>query len=156
MILSCLSLLPFLLIGLPADIWAYSNAAIFLFFSLWSYSITRTVLTKNHYDKNLRLGKFSIVLVIATLYVVFLSCYYARTFNNDDDPKWVLLVILIGHSFLFYSIFYLVNFIAKAIATVEFKKTTTFDGYSRYFFLFLIFPIGIWWLYFKIQLATKS
>ena len=156
LLLSCLSILPIAFIGLSPDIWAYTNVVIFSFFALWAFSITKLLLYKNNYDADLKLGKFSAILIIATAYVIFLSLHYANTYNNFDEPGWFLLVILIGHSFLFYSIFYLTNFISKTIATVDKKGIVTFSDYAQYFFLLLIFPIGIWWLDSKIKLLANS
>jgi hypothetical protein len=148
--------LPIAFIGLSPFIWAYTNVVIFSFFALWSFSITKLLLDKNNYDDALKLGKFSAVLIIATAYVIFLSLHYANSYNNFDEPGWFLLLILIGHSFLLYSIFYLANFIAKTIATVDKKGIVKFNDYIQYFLLLLIFPIGIWWLNSKIKLVANS
>ena len=156
LLLFFLSILPIAFIELSPDIWAYTNVVIFSFFALWAFSITKLLLSKNNYDTDLKIGKFSAILIIATAYVIFLSLHYANTYNNFDEPGWFLLVIFIGHSFLLYSIFYLANFISKTIATVDKKRIVKFNDYAQYFFLLLIFPIGIWWLNSKIKLVAHS
>jgi hypothetical protein len=156
LILFCLSIIPIAFIGLSPGIWAYINVIIFSFFALWAFSITKLILAKNNYDSDLKLRKFSGILIIATAYIIFLSVYYANTYNNYDEPGWFLLLILIGHSFLAYSIFYLAYFIAKTISTVERKGIVKFSDYAGYFFLLFIFPIGIWWLNPKIKLVANT
>ncbi len=156
LILFLLSISPFIFIGrIPSDIWAYVNTIIFSFFVMWVFSIIKTLLAKNTYDKSLRLGNFTAVLILVTLYFIFISLHYAQNYDNFDEPGWFLLLIIIGHPLLFFSILYLTNFIAKTISTINSKSTVKFSAYSEYFFLLLAFPIGIWWLYPKIQLAIK-
>lgn len=150
-VLSCLSIVPIVFILLPPDIWAYINILAFSFLALWLYSITKMLSNKNKFDKGLKFGNFALILFSVMLYVIFLSIYFARTFNQLDDPGWFLLVILIGHSFLLFSIFYLTNFVAKSISTLDKKMIVVFNDYAQYFFLLLFFPVGIWWLHSKIK-----
>lgn len=155
-ILCSLSILPLVFIGLSPDLWAYLNIFLLCFFALWIFSITKLHLNKNVYDKNLKFPNFTLVLLFTTLYLLFLSIYFAQTFGSDNKPAWFPLLILVGHSLLLYSVYYLLNFIAKTIATINKKKVVKFSDYSNYFFLLLVFPIGIWWLHPKIKLATSN
>ena len=144
-----------LLIELPPNIFAYLTIFPICFFSLWSYSVTRMLSKKNKYDTGIKLVNFTINLILATLYLIFISIYFALT-HDTEDPKWFLLVILIGHSYLFFSVLYLINFIAKILSTVELKRVTKFNDFVVYFFMLFFFPIGVWWLYPKIRAAIAS
>ena len=156
LLLFCFSISPFVSISLSPNLWAYITILVLSFFCLWAYSVTKRLLDKNIYDPSLKLGNFTAVLIIATAYLIFISIHYAQTYNNFDERGWFLLVILIGHTFLFFSIFYLASFFAKAISTIDSKKAVKFNEYSRYFLLLLVFPIGIWWLYPKIKLTANG
>ena len=157
LILFLLSILPVLAIELlsPKN-WGYLNIFIFAFFSAWLYSIVKVLSERNQYDKETKLGKFTAVLIWTAFYSISLSIYFALTFNKYEDPKWFPLIIIPGQIFLFYCVFYLTSFIAKLICTVEQKRIIKFQDYLGYFFLFFIFPIGIWWIHPKINQLTKS
>jgi hypothetical protein len=47
--------------------------------------------------------------------------------------------------------FYVIWFIAKAIATIEQNEVVTFDTYAENFFLLWFFPIGIWFMHPKVR-----
>ncbi len=155
LILFGISLVPIVLIDLPPNIWAYSNILVIIFFSLWAYSITKVLFGKNNYDKNIKFGKFLCLLAFTDVYTIALSIYYSLTYNNYEDPKWLLLLIIIGHFLLLYSIYFLINFISKVLSTIELQRTVTFKDYFGYFLMLFFFPIGIWWLYPKLQIAAK-
>jgi hypothetical protein len=150
LILCCVSIVPVVFINLPPNFWAYLNILVILFFSLWAYSVTTILLAQNKYDENIKFWKFVSALVFVDIYTVALSIYYSLTYNTDD-PKWFLLVVIIGHFLLSYNFFYILRFISKALATAELKRTVTITNYFNYIFMLLFFPVGIWWLYPKIQ-----
>jgi uncharacterized membrane protein len=151
-VLFCISILPIVFIEVSPQFWAYLIIFVCAFFSIWIFSITKILLQKNHYDQEIKFGKLTTVLFLTNLYIIFLSIYFAFTFNKYDDPKWLLPIIIIGQFLLFYGLFYIMNFVAKVISTIETKRAVTFTDYSKYFFMLLLFPVGVWWLTPKIQL----
>ena len=151
LVLFCISILPIVLIEVSPELWACLNIFVCLFLSLWIFSITKILLQKNHCYREMKFEKFTTVLFLTNVYIVFLSIYFALTFNKYEDPKWLLPIIITGQFLLFYGLFYIVNFVAKVISTIETKRAVTFTDYSKYFFMFLLFPVGVWWLTPKIK-----
>jgi len=95
-------------------------------------------------------------LVISLLYTIALSIYFSITPNNYEEPPWIFLIIIPGNILLAYAYFFILNFIAKLIATIESEKITTFDKYASYFFCLFFFPIGIWWMNPKIKSLIRK
>ena len=149
LILFILSVIPTILIIGNPQLWALTNIVIFIFFSLWEYSIVKSLVRKSKHE--IKITKFTTTLILTTIYICLLSCYYALTYEKYDDPKWLLPIIIIGQFFLFFSAFYIIRFFAKTIAIVELDRTAKFSDYFRYFVMILFFPFGIWWLYPKIK-----
>jgi len=93
---------------------------------------------------------FFIVVYSAILLIIFNGGYEINQ-DNFKDYGWLLLLIVPLHIFTMYCIFYLIWFLAKTMATIEFKKKVGFDTYAGNFFLIWFFFIGIWWIHPKIQ-----
>ena len=110
-------------------LWCFINIIVFTFYFIWIYSITKKLLDKNKYDTTIKLNKFRIQLVLTNFYIVALSIYFALTYPNVEEPKWMLLIIIIGQFFLFWNFIYLIRFVAKAIATIELKRECHFPDY---------------------------
>lgn len=149
LVLCVLSLLPTVLVTGNSQVWAFTDVIIFNFFSLWVYSIVKRLLEKN--DQQIKTAKFTRTLISTTIYISLLSIYYGLTYNNYDDPKWLLLIIIIGQFYLFFSSAYIVTFFAKTIAISDLKRPVKLTDYLSYTVLIVFFPIGIWWLYPKIK-----
>jgi hypothetical protein len=154
LILFILSVIPTLLINGNPQLWAFTNIVIFIFFSLWEYSIVARLVSKSKHE--IKLTKFTRTLILTTIYICLLSTYFALTYENYDDPKWLLPIIIIGQFFLFFSAFYIIRFFARTIAIVELGRTTKFTDYFEYFVMIIFFPFGIWWLYPKIKSLIET
>lgn len=155
-VLFTVSILPMLIIFNDAAIWAISNILIFSFLALWLYLITTQLLNRKILLSQFNKNKFVALLVTSLLYTVALSIYFSITSNNYEEPPWIFLIIIPGNIFLAYAFLFILNFIAKLIATIESEETMTFDKYASYFFCLLVFPIGIWWMNPKIKSLIKK
>ncbi len=136
-------------------LWCFINIAVFTFFFIWTYSITKKLLEKNTYDPVIKLRRFTVQLVLTNIYIIALSIYFALTYPNIEDPKWMLPLLIIGQCFLAWNCIYLIRFVAKTIVTIELKKKCHFPDYLGNIVLLIFFPLGIWWLHPKIQILIK-
>ena len=155
LVLFSICILPIIFRETAASVWAYLTMLVITFFAVWAYSIVKALLQKNRYDNNLKLKKFSIKLILITTYVIALSIYFALTYNKTDEPKWMILIIIIGQILFAYGVFSVVTFIAKTISTIDTKRAVTFADYAGNFFMLLFFPFGVWWLVPKIKSLTE-
>jgi len=154
LVLFVVSIVPLLLIEGQPGLWAFTIIICSNFFSIWAYSIVKHLNKKT--KVKIKFSKFTLVLILLTVYVTLLSIYFALTFPDYDDPKWLLPIIIIGQMFLAWSLFYIIGFMAKLIAIVDLKRNVQFIDYIGYLVLLLFFPFGIWWVYPKIQSLIKA
>jgi len=154
LVLFSLCILPIIFGETPANIWAYLTMLVITFFALWAHSTVRALLQKNLYDSGLQLKKFSTTLSLITIYVIALSIYFALTYNITNEPRWMILIIIIGQILLFYGFFSVITFFAKTISTIDTKRVVTFYDYAGNFLMLLFFPFGVWWLVPKIKSLT--
>jgi hypothetical protein len=105
------------------------------------------------HDLKIKRFHFHLFFALAYLGVVFIVFKGGYEINQDNykDYGWTVAIILPLHLFTMYSIFYVIWFIAKAIATIEQNKVVKFDTYAGNFFLLWFFPIGIWFVHPKIR-----
>lgn len=145
-LLFLISILPILLGDFGLKLWAASIAIICIFFSLWLFVITKELLVKVDSVQMLNFEKFKQVLITSAIFTLLLSANMA--FMNDNNPlaKWAVVVLTIGQFVLLYCYIFILNFVAKSIATVELQKTVSFEQYASYFFCLFFFPVGIWFL----------
>ena len=97
--LSIISVLPIVFASGNTKLWCFVNILVFTFFSIWTYSITKKLVEKNNYDDSIKLRPFTIQLILTNIYIIALSVYFALTYPNTEDPKWMLLIIIIGQFF---------------------------------------------------------
>jgi hypothetical protein len=150
-----ISVLPILFLYAFPKAWPFANIIAFTFLSIWAYSIVKHLVTKNNYDETINFKSFRALLILVNIYVDLLSIYFTLKNSIIDDPKWMLLIIIVGQFFHFASSLYLLRFFAKIISTVEFKRQCHFSDYLVNMILLILFPIGIWWLHPKIQSLIK-
>lgn len=112
------------------------------------------------YDKlpaghDLKINRFNFHLLFPLLYlavvVVAFKGGYEINHDNYKDYGWTAGIIIPLHLFVMYCMFYVIWFIAKAIATIENNKVVAFDTYAGNFFLLWFFPIGIWFVHPKVR-----
>lgn len=149
LVLFILSLLPTMLINTNIQVWSFACIIIFIFFSLWVHSVVKGLIEK--YEQQFNIRKFTRTLILTTLYICLLGTYNALTFDTEDEPKWLILVIIIGQFYLCINLLYIATSFAKAIASADLKRPVTLADYLGYVVLIFFFPIGIWWLYPKIR-----
>jgi hypothetical protein len=70
--------------------------------------------------------------------------------DNEVSNATILILNIIIPLFLFifliFCILYAIYFNAKSLKSVELQRDVTFSDYAADFFLFLFFPIGIWFI----------
>gem|GEM_PF-6350695 len=85
--------------------------------------------------------------------MLFLCLYFNGT---DEVNGWILVLILVGQFILLYCFIYLLIFISRSIAILEFQKPVGFSEFAGYFFCLFFFPIGIWWVNAKIRYLIRK
>lgn len=153
-ILFAISIIPLLSVSGNPKVLAFTIILVSIFFSLWVYSIVKNLAQKTVIE--ITISKFRLILILLTLYISLLSIYFALTFPDKDDPKWLLPIIILGQIFFAWGLFYVITFLSKVVAIVDLKRNVKFIDYVGYIVLILFFPIGIWWLYPKIQSYIKT
>ena len=83
---------------------------------------------------------------------------YKSSFSSEDvNPVTSMLAILPVHLLAMGCTLYSLYFCARALKSAERQRRARFGDFAGTFFLFWIFPIGIWILQPKInRLATGS
>jgi hypothetical protein len=154
-LLFLLSITPMLFGELALKYWSFVVIAITIFFALWAYSVTKELTARNKYAPAQNFGKFRRALIIGAAYVTMLFlCLY---FNGTDEVNgWILVLILVGQFILLYCFIYLLIFISRSIAILEFQKPVGFSEFAGYFFCLFFFPIGIWWVNAKIRYLIRK
>jgi hypothetical protein len=156
LLLSAIVFLPIILIEVSPSIWAGIVFTVCLFYTGWLFSIVKLLFKKNKYDVALKIQFFFIRLFFLVFYIGFLSIHFAISYDNYDEPMWLIGLIVIGHFIMLYSYVSLIKFTAQLVSTIELKRVVTFNDYGKHFFLLFIFPIGIWWIYQKIINLIKE
>jgi|SRR5579872_6659808 len=156
LVLCLVSIAPMLVGEIALKYWPLSVIAVTIILGLWAYSVTRQLTARIKFASTKNFTKFRVALIFATAYIILLSFYYYFFGSDKNDPGWILLVIIIGQLALCYCFFYLLVFISKSIAMVDFEKPVNFSEFANYFFCLFFFPIGIWWVNSKIRDALAK
>ena len=118
-----------------------------LFFG-WFYALGTNLHKKLPPTVTMNLTRFKIFLLIPLVYIVFISISMAGLFSdisNGGQPNPAIFALIVPlHLFSMFCIFYCLYFNAKALKTVESRKSVTFSDFSGEFFLIWFYPIGIW------------
>jgi hypothetical protein len=149
--LSIISVLPFLLINQHYILWTISMDISIIFLGIWVFSVVSKLLVKKPEYVTFNRVRLFMHLFISIIYLIFLSIYFILTYNKTEEPARVVLLMLVGHLFLTYSLFYILKSISRLISSMELKKNTDFQNSIANFILLIFFPIGIWWLNPKIK-----
>jgi hypothetical protein len=127
-------------------------AGLFIYFI---YFLGNSLYQKLPAGHDLKIKTFNYLLFFAIAYLAIVNVVfhggYSITQNNYKDYGWSIAIIIPLHLFTMYCMFYVIWFIAKAIATIENHKVVGFDRYAGNFFLLVLFPIGIWWIHPKVR-----
>jgi hypothetical protein len=155
-LLFLVSILPILMGDFGLKLWAVSIVIICVFFSLWLFVIAKHLLIKVSSVQMFNFRKFKRVLITAAIFTLLLSTNMAFMNDNGLFAKWAVVVLTIGQFALLYCYIFILNFVAKSIATVELQKTANFEQYASYFFCLFFFPIGIWFLNPRIKALLRK
>jgi len=124
------------------------------------YSLGNNLYKKLPPNHNLKLERFHIFLFFILVYTLACMIIFKGGYDiNQDtyqDYGWGVYVLVPLHIFLIYCMFYILRFLAKAIATIEYNGNVLFGEYVGYIFLFFFFPIGIWIMHPKIRKILTS
>jgi hypothetical protein len=120
-----------------------------------TYFLGNSLYEKLPAGHDLKINRFNFHLFFALAYLVIVFIVFRGGYEiNQDNYKdygWTIAIIIPLHLFTMYCMFYVIWFIAKAIATIEYNKVVTFDVYAGNFFLLWFFPIGIWFVHPKVH-----
>ncbi|MBI2729772.1 MAG: hypothetical protein HYX40_03310 [Sphingobacteriales bacterium] len=124
------------------------------FIGVCVYTVANSLHKKLPEYHELKIKRFNFYLLFALVYFIIVVIVFEGGYEiNQDNYKdygWAIAVIIPLHLFMMYCVFYLIWFIAKAIATVENKRVVFFETYAANFFLLWFFPIGVWFVHSKI------
>jgi hypothetical protein len=128
--------------------WIYL-ICFFLYFCVLVNSLLRK-LPAGH-DINIGLFRFNIIFPLVYIIVMaFIGGDVTYQLNHNIYGPWIF-VLLPFHLYATYCCFYLMWFVAKAIATVEAGKVVNSDAYLGTLLGAFLFPIGIWWVHPKVR-----
>jgi hypothetical protein len=135
--------------GMP--LWAAIVSITCIFFSLWFFAIAKALSTKMASGQRLDFSAFKRVLIGGTVFLLLLCAFVPFEGGDSLFAKWGLVVFTIGQFWLLYCYIFILNFIAKSIATTESGRIPSFDQYASYFVCLFFFPIGIWFVHPRIK-----
>ena len=107
----------------------------------------------SEHDLNIERFNFCLFFAVAYLSIIILVFHGGYEINNNNYQSYgsAIWIILPMHFLVMYSMFYIIWFIAKEIATVEAGTIVGFDSFAGNFFLLWFFPLGIWWVHPKVR-----
>lgn len=117
-----------------------------IIFFCWFYSLGINLHKKLPETIKMSLIKFKIFLFIPAIYMVFFTLFFVSLFDKGVLNPAIFIVIFPCHFLSMFGVFYDLYFISKSLKTVELQRPVKFEDFAGEFFLFLIFPIGIWFL----------
>jgi hypothetical protein len=150
------SIFPLPLMWTNMQIWSMSLSIACIFLTVWVFAVAKSLCDKAKGGSTLNFQAFKRVLIGGCLYALFQFGYLG--FQQSEIPvwNWGLVIIMIGQFWLLYATLFVVNFVSKAIATVERGEPVKFDQYASYFVWLFFFPIGIWFIHQRIRAILVS
>jgi hypothetical protein len=120
-----------------------------------TYFIGNNLYEKLPVGHDLNIKRFNFQLFFPLIYIVVILLVFKGGYRIDQsnykDYGWLAKVIIPLHIYAMFCMFYVIWFIAKAIATIEYNHVVGLDVYLGNFFLLWFFPIGIWWIHPKVR-----
>lgn len=147
------------LVILPAlfpegDIEIYLMCIWGLLFALWVVKVDEALYHRLPNGVHLSFNFLLINILVSGAYlaVIFLTVGgYNITEDTYAEYGWRAWIYIPMHFYTFFSLFYIIRFTAKAIASIENKRNIGIAGYGTYMAALFFFPIGIWWMQPKIN-----
>lgn len=120
-----------------------------IFANFWRYAIGTRLHKRRHYD-NFMLMIFRWCIYFSTLlHAARLFIFHEIDYFNDSTMLFANVIWIGGGIYCDY-------FLARMLVSVEYRRDVSFNDYSRTFFSFLFFPIGVWWLQPRINKIFKD
>ncbi|MFD1187775.1 hypothetical protein [Pontibacter rugosus] len=90
---------------------------------------------------------------LSNLYFILYTILFVYTLSVIRDsiitgifPLGMLALLMPLHLLSTFCYLYIVYFVARAMVSAEQHQTVSFSAYAGTYFLFLLLPVGIWWL----------
>ncbi|PZP51186.1 MAG: hypothetical protein DI598_03780 [Pseudopedobacter saltans] len=116
----------------------------------WFYALGTSLYKKLPAGAKMNLTCFKIFLLITVVYLIFFSVFVGTMcYNllNNKEPNLIIFALIIPlHLFSMFCVIYCTYFNARALKTVELQRAVTFNDFVGEFFLFWLFPVGIWFI----------
>lgn len=119
----------------------------------WFWSIATGLLMKIPGGIKMKIRKFKILVIIPMVYIPLafglMNSIFDIGANDSGDPNGAIIgfsfmIMFPLHILSIFGLLYSFYYVAKTFKTVELQRETTFSDFAGDFFLFLIFPIGVW------------
>lgn len=140
----------------------------FFFISLlgWFYSIVSNILENFPSVMHNKLNYIKYLLIIPCLDILLFFCilfYYfyilkQEVYFKDFVGGIIILFLMYTPIYILSLIFftYIIIVIAKSVKTIELEREVKFKEYIKDVFLFIIFPIGLWFLQPRLNLIFND
>lgn len=116
----------------------------------WFWSVSIGLQNSVPINVQMKTTKFSIFSILPLLYVsgfcvfIFITLHNIKPQEFRFPSEWIAPIMFILQIVSVFGIFYSIYFAAKTLKTVELQREVKFADFAGEFFLFWIFPIGIW------------
>lgn len=108
---------------------------------------------------SMKVNRFKVFFFIPLIYIGIIGLSMALFFMEGNpsmiSPSMILIMVM-GHLFAMFCMFYVLYFVAKTFKTVELQREVTFGDYVGEFFLFWFYPVGVWVLQPKINKVLEK
>ncbi|MDR7847119.1 hypothetical protein RIU21_10110 [Riemerella anatipestifer] len=114
----------------------------------WLYVLGTNLHKKLPQTEKMNIVRFKIFLLIPVIYFLlqiydFMAMWFTKP--SLDEPNHLIIALIFSLKlFSTFCVFFCLYFNAKALKAVECQKKVSFSDFTAEFFLFCLFPIGIW------------
>jgi len=132
---------------------------VMIFYSIllysWFWSIYFGLQPKTPSRIKFKTNNFKIFFFIFLTYIIIFYLLFHNILGFNSYAKLIktnlVFILLPLHLFSIFCMFYIFYFTAKVFKTAELQRQVSFSDFSNDFYLFWVFPIGIWTLQPKIN-----
>lgn len=110
----------------------------------WMYSVAMGLQSKVPDGVKLNVKRFKIFFWTPVVYFGLIILFILAIANENPPHPAIFAFIVPMHLFSVFCMFYIINFVAKTIKTVELQRQVTFSDFVAEFFLMWFYIIGIW------------
>jgi hypothetical protein len=131
----------------------------------WFWSIATGLLMKIPEGIKMKIRKFKTLVIIPMVYIPLafglMNSFFDIGANASGEPNGAMIgfsfmIMFPLHILSIFGLLYSFYYVAKTFKTVELQRETTFSDFAGDFFLFLIFPVGVWVIQPKINLIVNG